>query len=325
MRIGVSGYFGYQNYGDEIFLKTWQQVFAGHDVFPLNGYENLNTIDRIIIGGGDLIIPHTFTSAYWRPPFLQKPIWVYGVGVPTRLKAKKTACQKYAAFLKKCKGVYTRDRHSREWLIKNNVYPDSVVVNDVAWSYKIPMVKFKKLYNKTLGISIRHQSIFNQENIVKLVTTLSQSYEILMIPLQPAPVAQWNDRKLHEKLRKKVKQNNPGATINIIPPYSSIDHMTAFIDLVDLYITERMHGLLMSLRTKTPVMPIAVGNKFYALLEQFNMEDIIVNSHNYSKMVDTINRLMDMNFEERVKEKIKATERIARKEIFNFKKLVLKD
>lgn len=319
MKIGVSGYFGYQNLGDEIFLKVWEDLFSGHQVFPLCGYEDLSTLDSIIIGGGDLIIPNKFTSAYWRENFLDLPTWVYGVGVPTRLKAVPEVCNKYKSFLNKCEGVFVRDRKSKDWLIENNVYNKAVVVNDIAWNYDMSEVSFNKSNKKTVGISIRQQSIFDIDNIIKLVSYLAENMNILMIPLQPGYEKSWNDRYLHEDLKKEVLKRVKGAKIDIIPPFCNIEQRIKFIEIVDLYITERMHGMLMSLRVGTPVMPIAVGNKFFRIMERFGLEDMIVDSKNYEKMKKVIKQINKVGFSSTVKKIEKETE----SELNNFKKMVL--
>ncbi len=300
MRIGISGYFGYQNLGDEIFLEVWKRLFAGHEVFSLCGYEDLNTVDRIIIGGGDLIIPHLFTNAYWKPEFLQVPVWVYGVGVPTRLKALPKECSKYCAFLDKCQKVYVRDENSKDWLLEKGVYVGAEVVNDIAWNYPLLTVKYKGFYSKTLGVSIRHQSIFNQKNIIKLLVEQAEKYNILMIPLQPGYDKNWNDISLHQELKKEIKKRVPGAHINIVPPYADIDQRIKFIASVDIYITERMHGMLMSLKSKTPVMPIAVGNKFYAVMKRFGLENYIVDSHSLVEMKEKLQSLQQFSKDKKI-------------------------
>ena len=319
MKIGVSGYFGYQNLGDEIFLDVWRELFAGHEIFPLCGYENLQSFDKILIGGGDLIIPNHFTSAYWRKKFLELPTWVYGVGVPIRINAVDKVCKEYKSFFNKTKGVFLRDKKSKEWLSENNIYDEAIVVNDIAWNYKIPDISFHKFYKKTVGISIRQQRIFNMDNIIRLTSYLAQSMNILMIPLQPGYGELWNDRILHEKLKKEVQKRVKSAKIEIIPPYSNIAQRIKFIESVDLYITERMHGMLMSLRVGTPVMPIAVGNKFYRIMERFNLENFIVDSKDYDIMKEVIKKIEEID----VFSAIKKIERETADELNDFRELVL--
>ena len=319
MKIGISGYYGYQNLGDELFLKVWKELLSEHEVYALCGYENIESLDQIIIGGGDLLIPNFFTSAYWRPEFFKIPTWVYGVGVPTRLKALSETCANYRSFLARCEGVFLRDINSKKWVIEHGVHDNPVVVNDLAWAYKLPQVDFKKLRNKTLGVSIRPQSIFNENNVSRLIAEFSKDMDILLIPLQAGYDKSCNDLYLHQELKRNVLSQNPEASVNIIPPHADLDQRIKFIELVDLYITERMHGLLISLRVGTPVLPIAVGNKFYTLLAQFGQENIIVDSHDYKELLEKIKVVEDIDFSSKVNE----LERKSKKELAYFKNLVL--
>ena len=64
MNIGLVGYFGSGNYGDELFVELFQRSFAGHELTVLhasaaNGKHDVAEVmrqDAIIVGGGDLLI-----------------------------------------------------------------------------------------------------------------------------------------------------------------------------------------------------------------------------------------------------------------------------
>ncbi|MHB0936701.1 MAG: polysaccharide pyruvyl transferase family protein [Armatimonadota bacterium] len=80
MRIGVIGWYGHQNAGDDRILHAIQRLFTGHELFLATRVEavgsalpELNRCDFVLFGGGGLILrrggqyAHAFTAI--KPPF----------------------------------------------------------------------------------------------------------------------------------------------------------------------------------------------------------------------------------------------------------------
>lgn len=66
MRIGVIGWYGYGNAGDERMLYAIRQLFLGHELLVVRGFEELtssltalNQCDFVLFGGGGLILRGT--------------------------------------------------------------------------------------------------------------------------------------------------------------------------------------------------------------------------------------------------------------------------
>jgi polysaccharide pyruvyl transferase WcaK-like protein len=279
MKIGVSGYFGYGNFGDEIFLKKWKQLFHEHKVEALqNETQNLASFNRIIVGGGDIIVPNFFTNAYWREHFFQHPTYVYGVGIANNINTDYIEMEKYRLFLKNCKSIYFRDEWSRNFAVDNNLYcaDNSHVVEDMAWSYNISDCNIDKVNidDKTIGISIRPSPILNYDNVLNLCKhIITLKYNILIIPLQQFCDEDWNDRKFNMQLFNDIKSINPNAKINMMPESFNIEQTIKCIKNVHIYITERMHGMLMSLKSHTNTMTIGKSNKFFVLRDKFDLNN----------------------------------------------------
>jgi polysaccharide pyruvyl transferase WcaK-like protein len=132
-RIGLVGFFGWGNFGDELFVDVYKQWLAPefelqvlHDL-PRKPYfsrpisEVLEGVDAIVIGGGDLIIPWTVSGLYWKKEYLDRPIYICGVGVPTWKKALPPVVAELREFLSSdsIRFINMRDRESAAWVTKH--------------------------------------------------------------------------------------------------------------------------------------------------------------------------------------------------------------
>ena len=63
--VAVLGWLGHQNFGDDLFVKAYQEMFAGWDIkvysnsptatYPLINFDEVNKCDLFVLGGGELI------------------------------------------------------------------------------------------------------------------------------------------------------------------------------------------------------------------------------------------------------------------------------
>ena len=130
MRVGLVGYFGWGNFGDELFVDVYRQwlepefeVRVLHDLterpyFSRPMPEVLADIDAVVIGGGDLIVPWSASQLYWRKAYLELPVFVCGVGVPTWKAGSDDAVAKMRAFVShpSVRSVNARDDESAAWI-----------------------------------------------------------------------------------------------------------------------------------------------------------------------------------------------------------------
>ncbi|MFD2191865.1 polysaccharide pyruvyl transferase family protein [Pistricoccus aurantiacus] len=154
IKVGLVGFFGWGNFGDELFIKVFEQWLGDKfDIRVMNDLtykpyfsrpieEVVAEVDAIVIGGGDLIIPWTMSDLYWRDEYLAKPVFVVGVGVPTWGQAKPHIVEKYKKFIThdSIKFFNVRDKESAEW-VKRNISSE-VAVNhsaDIVFSLNMPL------------------------------------------------------------------------------------------------------------------------------------------------------------------------------------------
>jgi polysaccharide pyruvyl transferase WcaK-like protein len=153
--VGLVGYFGWGNYGDELFLEVYRQWLGDtvelrvlHDVLQKPYFSRsldtvLDGVDAIVIGGGDLVIPWTVSELYWREEYLRLPVFVVGVGVPTWRGADPNVVARMAAFFQhpNVRAINTRDQESRAW-IERHLRPSAPVTHsaDLVFSLDLPRV-----------------------------------------------------------------------------------------------------------------------------------------------------------------------------------------
>jgi polysaccharide pyruvyl transferase WcaK-like protein len=131
--VGVVGYYGHGNYGDELFLETFRE-HLGADVElrtildatrPRSIADRLGArirdADAILIGGGDIVVPWSSASRYWERAYLQRPVFIAGVGVPTWDRPVPRVVRRMRSFFghRNVRFVGVRDPESVAWVERN--------------------------------------------------------------------------------------------------------------------------------------------------------------------------------------------------------------
>lgn len=172
-KIGLVGYFGWGNFGDELFVQAHKQHLSQyfdlqvvHDLleapyFSKDADARLNSFDGFLIGGGDLVNPNAVSPLYWRDAYLSKPVFVHGIGCPNTKVFESKSISKLKNFFNhtSVKHIALRDIESKQWFdkvfetsLETKVFPDAV------FSLKIPARS--KNVNKVLGVVLRsHRSL----------------------------------------------------------------------------------------------------------------------------------------------------------------------
>lgn len=175
--LGVAGFFGHGNYGDELFLKVFEQFFGAEyqlkvlPDLPAKPYfsrpveDMVAEVDGILLGGGDLIRPWGTDERYFHNAYLRKPVFALGLGVPIRIGSPEEAekphiARRYSAFFNHAnmKFVGVRDEDSRRWMEKH-VKPETaplVAAPDIVCALSLPEVD-KGEDEQVLGIVTRQR------------------------------------------------------------------------------------------------------------------------------------------------------------------------
>ena len=167
------GYYNYGNYGDELFLDVFRQYLSDYEFvflqdilkrpFYTGGREALQAkvdqVDAVLIGGGDLVIPTYWTDQYFEEPFLSKPIFMHGIGVPTWGGEDAKVVSRLKTFFQSdsIKHIHVRDVESKAWM-EQKLAPKVEIVRspDIVCALKLPEVQ-KNAESPIFGIITREQ------------------------------------------------------------------------------------------------------------------------------------------------------------------------
>jgi polysaccharide pyruvyl transferase WcaK-like protein len=152
-QVGLVGYYGWGNYGDELFLDVFREHFASalrlRTLVDGRSFRSvvrrldsgLRGSDAVLIGGGDLLVPWERSARYWKPAYLRRPLFVAGVGVPRWRKPVPSVVGRLERFLshESVRSIGARDPGSAEWITTTLRPSAEVVVSpDLVWSLTLP-------------------------------------------------------------------------------------------------------------------------------------------------------------------------------------------
>ncbi len=157
-RLGLVGFFGHGNYGDELFLEVFDQFF-GEDFelkiivdriekpyYSRPVEELVDDVDAIVIGGGDLIRPWALDQRWFNKAYLRKPVYMVGLGAAIRpnIVEKDFVIDRYARFFRNpnVRFIGVRDDVSRRW-VESRLAPEVEVRSepDIVCALDLPTIE----------------------------------------------------------------------------------------------------------------------------------------------------------------------------------------
>lgn len=273
MRIGLVGYFGWGNYGDELFLEAYQKAFLGHELvifhdpikggFLDNADQLIASVDAIVVGGGDLIIPWNRSWLYWDERFLQKPVFVFGVGVPTWGKSDPAVLIHYQKFLShpNVKMISCRDEESVQWVNKNIIIDKPILFSpDMVLALRFPQ-QFAK--NNSLGIILRKQNDYVFDKILEVSEAAKQlNLSIRLIMLGTGRTLS-DDYEVFQKIRFPSYE---------IVVRDSVSELSAEIASCRYLISMKFHGIVAAYKCGVPFISLSGADKFKSFMKQTGNE-----------------------------------------------------
>jgi polysaccharide pyruvyl transferase WcaK-like protein len=170
--VGLVGFYGRGNYGDELFLEVFRELLGGDFdlrsiLDPAGGRTiaqklggGIRDADAIVIGGGDIVIPWSMASRYWERSYLQRPVFIAGVGVPTWREDVPDVVRSLRSFFnhRSVHFVGARDPESAAW-IKANLDPSAALVTapDLVCGLTLPPVE-RPVGPPIFGVAVRSRS-----------------------------------------------------------------------------------------------------------------------------------------------------------------------
>lgn len=279
-KIALIGYFGWGNFGDELFLSMHHQMLSDtYDLFTANDLtkepyfsfpmsELIEKSDAFLIGGGDLLNPLRVSPLYWKMEYLQKPVFIYGLGVPRQTFDRSKVIAHYKEFMQhpNCKLIVARDIESYTW-IKNNIDPG----DKLAW-YPDPVCALNRPpatppKEKTLGVVMReHRSL--DPDMVPIQDLITQArgmgYKIKHLVLANMELGKGD-------LERAKMIASEGDEIF----YSdSLDEMCQAISSCSILATIKFHGLIVATMYGIPSIAMSVTPKNLNFLRMIDRSEM---------------------------------------------------
>lgn len=172
-RVGITGSLARGNYGDELFVRTYEHWLGQWaDLTLLTGihrpwyFRELRTaqvdlMDAVVLGGGDLLCPYRewIDPDFINPMYLRRPVHVAGIGVERdRPDIDPSVVERWTEFLtdSSVRSISTRDRDSAQW-ITEQIGPEVSVESHADLVCALPLPPVERSAGKPiLGIVTRY-------------------------------------------------------------------------------------------------------------------------------------------------------------------------
>jgi polysaccharide pyruvyl transferase CsaB len=303
----ISGYYGFDNLGDELILKVLTDELKAKGVkltvlsnnpkktaqaYGVQAIHRMNLIDIIdalaqanlfISGGGGLFqdatgpaSPLYYGGLIHLAHFFEVPVcfWAQGVG-PLRQKLSQKIT---ASALHKCDAIVVRDERSAELIEKiSGLEPE--ITADPVWLLKLPKSavragKGKKSKRFRLGVSLRPWAALTEprrQHLGKILSQFADSFEhpveLLLLPFQKQ-----EDSHLLGEFAKTL--NSPRLSVQIVQP----EQVLQTVRECDAMLGMRFHSLILGLLAEIPVYGLVYDPKVDALLRMFELPGITVDA-----------------------------------------------
>lgn len=324
----ISGYYGFNNIGDEAVLSSIvtalrkhipdvhiivlsnapSQTKAFYGVQAINRWQikeiakAIKASDLLISGGGSLlqdvtsnkVIPY-YLGIVKIAQFYKKPVVFYSQGIGPVAKGLGKWLVKTVG--NKVTQIFVRDEGSKALLETIGVKkaPITVTIDPVLGIKAKPELVDKLAPNlvagKKVGIYIRPWK--NDKELVDKLKEVSKyivdrGYDLYLMPMYHK-----EDLSISEELA-----SNLGEHVHVISQEMTIDEVVAYTSQFDFILGMRLHSLIMAHAVGVPMIGLSYDPKVASFLNEVNAPYCVdVDNLNVTRLKEYIDRLVD-NFEE---------------------------
>ena len=314
-KILISGYYGFDNFGDEAILGVLINHLRGnditvlssnpektgrtHNVNSLNSFnpklivERLPKFDMLISGGGSLLQNVTSNKSLFYycgliniMSSLKKDVVIFAQGIgPVKGFWGKLIVK---SALKKCKYISVRDVKSQELLKSWGI--ESNLVCDPIFDLNVPTPK----KTRKVGIQLRKFASLTDElfdEIIKQVALKFSDREIELICFQDS-----EDEGISKVFLNKLKKKNPTINANIIKNLTNKEVIEK-VSEYDYLIGMRFHACLLGLKYGIKTLAISYDPKVETLAKNANIPYLVMdsNKNDYKKAFEDLEKLSPFN------------------------------
>jgi polysaccharide pyruvyl transferase WcaK-like protein len=291
MKIGIIGWYGRSNAGDERILYCLKKYFAGQDISVFTAWqdawervEELNRCDFVLIGGGGLIIPGVGHSSKLLSS-IHVPFGCVGISVET----KHASVGEFVSLLMdKAEFVLVRDHQSADYL----GFHDKVLVGpDLTFLYPFDVVD---LFQKEIvGVNLRPWHYWRGELYTPSYHWMSILNGKFPSLKQIYPFSKWDPKRITTALRQQFSTLLP-LPLDTSPNSSNdIQLLELFFDNVDpkfspgslatcrYLVGMRLHSLIFACQMGIPFISLSYMPKNEQFCQEIGLPHMSVPLHDY--------------------------------------------
>ncbi len=303
MRLGLIGWYGHGNAGDERILYCLRRLFAGDELLVTRSFDDawgrlneLNRCDFVLLGGGGLIV-RGFNRYARLFESLRVPFGCIGLGVEARHADNETLIQ---VLLDRAEFVLVRDTASQQRL---KCYPNVQVGPDLTFLYPYEVAKWPE--DDVCGLSLRPWAFWEAEfrgRRDRLMRWLSRRLPALE-PLYP--LKKWDPARAVAVVRRRCAQVVP-LPLHCSPQGDSDVHvLRRFFQKVDgrfrpeslgrcrYLVGMRLHSLIFACQTAIPFVSLSYQPKNVAFCADLGMEAVSVSLYDCGQLDAALVRMKD--------------------------------
>ena len=275
-KVLISGYYGYDNFGDEAILAVLVDYLRQKNAditvisnkplktsrsYGVKAVKNFNLLslifsifrtDVLISGGGSLLQDVTsmksllyYAFVIWFSLFCKKEVVIFAQGIgPLQSDLSKKIVFN---LLSKCSLVTVRDIKSQKFLIDNGI--NAQLVSDPVFTVDLP----DNASEGAVGVQLRDYRAVDDAflfTLAKQVVKFFGDRKIEIYVFQPAI-----DLAICKKFEKMIKTINPKVSTEVVHSISNND-MIIMISKLEYMIALRFHAVLVAIKTGVKTLAI---------------------------------------------------------------------
>jgi polysaccharide pyruvyl transferase WcaK-like protein len=282
-KVGLVGFYGPGNYGDELFLDVFRQhltsavdldvVFDSRTrpYFHRPVRDVVRDHDAIVIGGGDLLVPWGLGDRYWLPDYLRRPVHIVGVGVPTWRPAKPAVIDELRGFVRhrNVRSIVVRDEESAAW-IREHLRPRVEVETaaDLVFALDLPPVD-RQTDPPILGITVRWREGGDDYTAVRALATRGRElgYRLRTIVLSTGDVRARDERALAELAIDGPEVERVAS--------DDLEVLTVAIGECSMLASHKFHGTVVATAYGVPAISMSTTDKNRNLLQRLGRPELV--------------------------------------------------
>jgi len=334
MRIGLIGWYGHQNAGDERMLFCLKKFFHGNDFIVTNSFDNalrrideLNTCDFIILGGGGLVL-RGFNRYLKLINKIKTRFGCLGISVEA---VHEDNIKFIAALIKKSEFIVVRDGQSKIFLGNSDKV---IIAPDLTYLYPFDIVEPQK--SEVCGINLRYWHFWKSYHggvSFELMIYLNSIYQkfsgiypfskwesrkavdiIKTKFIKIYPFSKWESRKAVDIIKTKFDKNlgiplyledvyhNDYAIMKDIIHDIENDFSPEMFIKCKYFIGMRLHSLIFASQMGIPFISLSYQPKNIEFCKLLELPELSTNIYDLSELPDKINLIK--NSHQEIREKI---------------------